>query len=78
MFSRRLEIFLEFLIFGLAVGIIEDLLVIGLVTQEPITWHIFLVAGAVAFPFAFLGEVIVDRKHLIPVLKKKKRRGKRR
>lgn len=71
MVSRRVEIFLEFLIFGVVVGIAEDMIAIGLVTREPITWHIFGIAAAVALPFAVLGEIIVDRKHLIPVRKKK-------
>ena len=78
MFSRRVEIFLEFLIFGLVVGIIEDLIAIKLVTGEPLTWHIFAIAGGVALPFAVLGEVIVDRKNIIPVFKKQKGRKKRR
>lgn len=68
LFSRRVEIFLEFLVFGVAVGIIEDLLAIGLATEATITWEVVGIAFLVAVPFAFLGEVIVDRKHLIPVL----------
>lgn len=57
-------------------GVIEDLIAITLVTKDPITWRTFIVATAVAIPFAFLGEYIVDRKHLIPVrpTEKEKRR----
>ena len=72
MVSRRTEIFLEFLLLGVCVGIIEDLLAIWLVTNEPFNWRIVGIAAAVAIPFAFLGEVIVDRKHLIPVRPKSK------
>jgi len=66
-YSRRLEIFLEFLIFGVAIGVIEDLIAIYFVTGEPFTWRVVMIAVAVAIPFAFIGEVIIDRVHLIPV-----------
>jgi hypothetical protein len=69
-FSRRVEIFLEFLLFGIALGVIEDIIAITLITNEPITFKTFWIATAVAIPFAFIGEIIVDRKHIIPVLKK--------
>jgi hypothetical protein len=77
MYSRRLELFVEFLLLGIAVGLIEDLLAIVLTTGEPITWRVVAIALAVALPFAALGELIVDRKHLIPVrqsLRKSSRR----
>lgn len=74
MISRRLEIFLEFLIFGVVVGLIEDLIAVYFITGEPITPHVIWIALAVAVPFAFLGEVIVDRKHLFPVRKKGRRK----
>ena len=67
MVSRRVEIFLEFLIFGVVVGLIEDLIAVYFITGEPITPQVVWIALMVAVPFAFLGEVIVDRKHLFPV-----------
>ena len=75
-YSRRLEIFLEFLIFGVVIGIAEDLLAIWLATDEPFTWKVVLIAVGVAVPFAFLGEVIVDRIHLIPVHPKNQTEGR--
>lgn len=63
---HRLEVFLEFLIFGIVVGVIEDIIAILLVTGEPLTWRILGVVTMVAIPFAFLGEVIVDRIDFIP------------
>jgi len=69
-FPRRVEIFLEFLLFGVVVGVVEDLIAIAFATDARITWHVIAIAFIVAVPFAFLGEVIVDRKHIIPVIKK--------
>lgn len=62
----RLEVFLEFLIFGLLVGITEDLIAIKFATDEPFTWKIVGIVTLVAIPFAFLGEVIVDRVNFLP------------
>jgi intracellular septation protein A len=63
---RRLEVFLEFLIFGVIMGVIEDLIVVKLSTGEPITWKILGIITLVAIPFAAIGELIVDRIELIP------------
>lgn len=68
---RRVEIFLEFLIFGVVMGVIEDLIAVWLVTGDPITWKVVGIVVLVAIPFAVIGEVIVDKQHLIPVDKKK-------
>ena len=38
---KRVEIFLEFLIFGIIMGLTEDLIAIKLATNESITWEIF-------------------------------------
>ena len=64
--KKKLAIFLEFLIFGVIMGITEDLIAITLSTGEPITWRIILIITLVAIPFAILGELIVDRIDLIP------------
>ena len=70
--SRRFEIFLEFLIFGIIMGVTEDIIAVSLTTGEPITLRTILVISLVAIPFAAVGELIVDRGNLIPVEKKKK------
>lgn len=57
---KRVEVFLEFLIFGIALGITEDLLAIWFATDANITWHIFAVVLVVTIPFAILGELVVD------------------
>jgi len=53
-------VFLEFLVFGVVLGVIEDLIAVTLVTHEPITLNVVLIVTIVAIPFAFIGEVIVD------------------
>jgi len=63
---RRLEVFLEFLIFGVIMGVVEDLIVVKLSTGEPITWKILGIITLVAIPFAAVGELIVDRIELVP------------
>lgn len=70
---KRLEVFLEFLIFGVIMGITEDLIAIKLVTDEPITWKVILIITLVAIPFAAIGELIVDRRNLIPHEKEEKK-----
>ena len=57
---------MEFLIFGVIMGVIEDLIVVKLSTGEPITWKILGIITLVAIPFAAIGELIVDRIELIP------------
>lgn len=68
---HRLEVFLEFLIFGVAMGIVEDLIAVTLSTGEPITWKILGIITLVSIPFAAVGELIVDRMELIPRKKRK-------
>jgi len=59
--KKRLEIFLEFLIFGIAMGIVEDLLAIKISTGELITWEMVIIVVLITIPFAIIGELIVDR-----------------
>jgi hypothetical protein len=67
---KRIEVFLEFLLFGVAMGIIEDVIAIKLSTGETITWHMIGIITLVAIPFAFIGEYLVDHKDLISHPKK--------
>lgn len=64
--KKRIEVFLEFLIFGVVMGIIEDLIAVKFATAEPITWNVVLIVTLVTIPFAAVGELIVDRVPLIP------------
>lgn len=65
--AKRLEVFLEFLIFGIVMGVAEDLIAVKFATNEPITWHVIIIVTLVAIPFAIIGELVVDRKDLIPL-----------
>ncbi len=57
---KRLEVFLEFMIFGLVMGVVEDLIVITLLTGKAITLEVVGIVFLVTLPFAIVGELIVD------------------
>ncbi|MDP1538763.1 MAG: hypothetical protein Q8M00_01910 [bacterium] len=67
---KRLEVFLEFLIFGIIIGITEDLIVLKVITNEPITWKVFGLVFLIALPFAAIGEILVDRVDFIALFRK--------
>lgn len=69
---KRLEIFLEFLIFGLVMGIVEDLIAVKIVTGETLSWNVIGIVALVALPFAIIGELIVDRVNILPKKIRKK------
>jgi len=73
---NRLEVFLEFLIFGIAMGIVEDLIAVTIITGMPITWRSIYIVTLVAIPFAAVGELIVDRIDLIRKHMNKNKKGK--
>ncbi|MDH5596738.1 MAG: hypothetical protein OEY44_01430 [Candidatus Peregrinibacteria bacterium] len=62
---KRIEIFAEFLIFGVAMGLAEDLIALKLATGEPITLKIVGIVTLVAIPFAVVGELVVDRMKIV-------------
>ena len=68
---KHFEIFFEFLVFGVIMGIIEDLIVIGILTGEPITLKMVLIVALVTTPFAVFGEIVVDRCDWLSWIKKK-------
>ena len=74
---KRVEVFFEFLVFGIAVGVVEDLIAISVATDAAITWRVFVVVVLVAIPFAFLGEVLVDRVDFIELFKTLKNKLKK-
>ena len=73
---KRLEVFFEFLIFGIIVGVTEDLIAVEVVADVPITWHVVGIIVLIAFPFALLGEVLVDRIDFIEIFRKYFRKNK--
>lgn len=66
---KGLEVFLEFLVFGILVGTVEDLIAISLTTEAEITWDVKIVV-LVAIPFAFLGEILVDKIDFVEIFEK--------
>ncbi len=62
--KKRLETFTEFFIFGLLMGIVEDVIAITLATDEEFSLKILGIIVLVALPFAVIGELIVDREDI--------------
>ena len=58
---RKIEVGFELLVFGIVIGVVEDIIAIKLATGEAITWKVFSIVVLIAIPFAILGEVIFDR-----------------
>ena len=52
--------FLEFLIIGVFMGVIEDMIAIVFATDAKVEWNVIFVVIIVAIPFAFLSEIVVD------------------
>ncbi|HPN14556.1 MAG TPA: hypothetical protein PLF71_00340 [bacterium] len=67
---QRLEMVFELLVFGIAVGVIEDLIAIKFATNEPITYSVVAIVVIIAIPFAVLGEVVFDRIDFASLFKK--------
>lgn len=60
--KKHIERFLEFLLVGVAMGVIEDLIAVKLSTGVMIDLKILLVVTLVAIPFAAFSELIVDKE----------------
>lgn len=74
--AKRLEVFFEFLFFGIIVGVIEDLIAVKVTTGEPITWRIFGIIVLIAIPFAVIGELLVDKIDFVALFQKLFRKNK--
>jgi len=57
---QRLIRFLEFLVIGVFMGLVEDLLAIVLATDAELEPQVILVVLLVSIPFAALSELVVD------------------
>jgi hypothetical protein len=51
---------IEFLIIGVAMGLLEDIIAITLATDASIDFRVIWIVLLVAIPFAFISEIIVD------------------
>ena len=67
---QRVEVFSEFLVFGILVGVIEDIIAVKVVADVAITWGTVGIIVLIAIPFAVLGEVVVDRIDFIELFRK--------
>ncbi len=67
---KRIEVFSEFLVFGIVVGVIEDIIAVKVVADVAITWGTVGIIVLIAIPFAVLGEVVVDRIDFIELFRK--------
>jgi len=67
---KRLEVAFEFLIFGIVIGIIEDILAVKLVTGQSITWRAIGIIILIAIPFAIIGEIFADKIDFVKIYKK--------
>ncbi len=68
---KKLELFLEFLLFGLLMGITEDIIAVKAATGASITLSTIIIITIVAIPFAIVGELLVDRQDIIKIPRKK-------
>ncbi|MCP6718200.1 MAG: hypothetical protein KJI70_01455 [Patescibacteria group bacterium] len=67
---KKLEVMFEFLLFGIIIGITEDIIAVKLTTGASITPKMILIIVAIAVPFAIIGEMIADRVNLAKPLKR--------
>lgn len=66
--SKRLAVILEFIIFGVIVGVIEDLIAVKLATGQTITWQTVWIILLVTIPFAIIGELVVDNINFTDII----------
>lgn len=74
---NRIEVFFEFLIFGVIIGIVEDVIAVKLTTGHPITWKVVGIIFFVTIPFAIVGELIVDRVDFVGKVHRKLQENKK-
>ncbi|MFH1326465.1 MAG: hypothetical protein ABIH48_03275 [Candidatus Falkowbacteria bacterium] len=52
--------FLEFIVIGLFMGMIEDILAVVLTTDSSLSFNMLGIIFLIALPFAFVSEYVVD------------------
>lgn len=68
--AKRIEVMLEFLIFGIVIGVVEDILAVFITTGEPITFRIVGLVIMIAIPFAIIGEIFADNVDFSRIIQK--------
>lgn len=74
---KKIEVIIEFLIFGIILGIVEDALAVKLTTGESITWETIGIIVLITIPFALIGEVVVDNIDHFRIWKKLLTKGQK-
>lgn len=67
---KKIEVMFEFLIFGILIGITEDLIAVKLTTGAPFTAKMIGIIVLIAIPFAIIGEIIADRIDFATIFKR--------
>lgn len=75
---KKIEVIIEFLIFGIVLGIVEDALAVKLITGEAITWSTIGIIVLITIPFAIIGELVVDNINHLHFWKKVLTKDKKR
>ena len=65
--AKKYEVMFEFLLFGIVIGVAEDLLAVHFTTGETITLEMVGIVILLAIPFAFLGEFVADHVDFVKV-----------
>lgn len=65
--AKKYEVMFEFLLFGIVIGVTEDLLAVHITTGETITWTMVGIVVLLAIPFAIFGELIADHVDFVKV-----------
>lgn len=68
--AHKIEVFFEFLVFGIVIGIAEDVIAVKLTTGEAITSKMIGIIVLIAIPFAVIGELIADRIDFVGLYRK--------
>ena len=63
--TTRFNIFSRILVFAVVLGVVEDIIAIKLATDATINLETIGVIIAVAFVFAIIGELVVDKTSVI-------------
>jgi len=73
---KKIEVIFELLLFGIVIGIAEDLVAIKIATKEPITPKVIGIVILIAIPFAIIGEVVFDKIDFAKIFRRTFERNK--
>lgn len=59
---KHINRFLEFLLIGFAMGVLEDMIAVKAVTGATIDLNSLWIVAVIALPFAAFSELVIDRE----------------